>query len=137
MNPPRPARKLRADYLVSPLGLDTALVLSWEPSGRQTAYRLECDAVRQDGPAPCAAADVSSLSVRRLEIPLRPATRCRWRVRTRTDARWGEWSPPATSETALPHEADWRGAPWIRPVLPGPGPVLAETLTGARPRASA
>lgn len=139
MNPPRAARNLRAEYLVSPIGLDAAPVLSWEPSGRQAAYRLECEAAAGNGPPPAVFAreQVSSLSVHRLEVPLAPATPYRWRVRTRSDGPWGEWSPWATFETALLGESDWRGARWIRAALAGHAPVLSASFAArevSRPR---
>jgi alpha-L-rhamnosidase len=138
VNSSRSPRNLRAEYLVSPIGLDTAPVLSWEPAGRQAAYRLECDAVRDGGPSTVfATAEVSSSSVHRLEVPLAPLTRYRWRVRTTPGARWGEWSPWATFETALLHDSDWRGAQWIQSVPAGPAPVLSARFSArgmSRPR---
>jgi alpha-L-rhamnosidase len=136
---PRAARNLRADYLESPIGLAAAPVLSWEPAGRQTAYRLECAALLADGPAATAfaATRVSESALHRLEMPLAPVTRYRWRVRTRSDAMWGEWSPWAAFETALLREPDWRGARWIQSARTGPAPVLSASFTvrnASRPR---
>lgn len=123
---------------MSPIGLDTPPVLSWEPPGRQAAYRLECGAVRADVPPTAfTTAQVSSLPVHRLETPLAPTTRYRWRVRTRSDALWGEWSPWATFETALLDESDWSGARWIQSALTGPAPILSASFSArnvSRPR---
>jgi alpha-L-rhamnosidase len=157
MDSPRATRNLRAEYLLSPLGLDTAPVLSWEPAGRQTAYRLECETLGPGRGAPgdhgplddCEAPGnldpsavfratrASSSSVHWLDMPLAPATRYHWRVQTRSDAQWGAWSPWATFETALLAESDWRGAEWIQSVPAGRAPVLSARFTASdvsRPR---
>lgn len=131
---PLVARRLRAQYLASPVGLDTAPMLSWEPAGRQTAYRVECACE----PASTFTTERVSASSHHLWAePLTSATRYRWRVRTRTDAEWGEWSQWATFETALLAESDWRGAQWIRSAHSGPAPILSTTFSASaasRPR---
>lgn len=136
---PRTPRQLRADYRVSPIGLDLAPVLTWEPAGRQTGYRLECVSLSAAGTptARFAAEQTSAASRHHSAIPLTPATRYRWRVRTRTDTSWSDWSPWASFETALLDESDWRGAHWIRYVHSGPAPILSTTFSArgvGRPR---
>jgi alpha-L-rhamnosidase len=115
-----------------------APVLTWEPPGRQAAYRLECAALATDDPAAMfTTVRMSSSSVHRMDMPLAPATQYRWRVRTKSDALWGEWSPWATFETALLHESDWCGAQWIQSVLTGPAPILSANFwarNASRPR---
>jgi alpha-L-rhamnosidase len=143
MDSPPAARNLRADYRQSPIGLDTAPILSWEPAGHQAAYQLECAALGDAGPPGTVTAErMSSSSAHRLELPLTPVTRYRWRVRTWSgpsrgepqphppqSAQWGPWSLWATFESALLDEPGWHGAQWIQCDPPGRAPVLSARFT--------
>lgn len=113
------------------MGIDRAPLVTWQPASPQHAFRLEVSADR--GETTVFSADSSRP---RLQLPpeLMPSTRYRWRVQTRTDDAWSDWSATASFETGPLSDADWCGAEWIGGAQPGPAPTLsaAFSASGAR-----
>jgi len=125
--PGAPAR-LRCEYQVNPLGLDTRQPrLSWQVNdnrrgARQTAYHV------------IAASGIELLKAGRADLwdtglvssdqsvhvvyaggPLQPRQQCFWKVRTwEADGKPSSWSEIATWEMALLSPDDWK-ARWIEP----------------------
>ncbi len=110
MSPDRPTR-LRIEHWPRPLGAGLERPrLSWSlpaASGHQTAYEVEATV---DGVSASSGPVVSEHSILQPWPfpPLRSRARVGWRVRSRTDADWSEWSETDQFETALLSVDDWQ-----------------------------
>jgi alpha-L-rhamnosidase len=129
------AVRLRCEYRVEPLGVDTpAPRLSWELRSkergqRQTAYQIRA------GSTPGASdlwdsgrvASAESVGVVWVGRPPGSGQRVYWQVRVwDRHGQVGGWSRPTFFETGLRTEKDWGGARWIRDPRPAPQDPYAD-----------
>ncbi len=137
---------LTCEYLVDPLGLDTAAPrLSWQLDGahrgaRQTAYQVlvaSSPARLADGVGDCwdsgKVADDETLHIAFAGTPLRSRARCWWAVRVwdEHDAA-SDFSAPATFELAFLDRADWV-ATWIGAEESVSAPLFRRDFTLTKP----